>query len=114
MDFITAYAVYMTVAILVIGLWGMRVPHENVKVVFILAMLWPLSITAIVGFVILNATGWDFDVDTNAGKMFNYRKPTNPAVKGFGLCLVGIEFQFYSKRRKTQAEVDAEIDRLHK
>ena len=64
--------------------------------------------------MLLQATGWDFDVDTNAGKMFNYRKPTNPAVKGFGLCLAGVEFQFYSKRRMTQAEVDAEIDRLHK
>jgi len=30
--------------------------------------------------------------------MFNFRKPTNPEVKGFGLCLLGIEFQVYSKR----------------
>ena len=114
MDFITAYAVYMTVAVLVVGLWSLRVPHENVKIVFILSMLWPLSITAILGTLLLNITGWDFDVDTNAGKMFNLRRPTNPEIKGFGLCLLGIEFQVYSKRRKTQAEIDAEIDRLHK
>jgi len=114
MDFITAYAVYMTVAVLVVGLWALRVPHENVRIVFILSTVWPLSVTAIVGILLLDVIGWDFDVDTNAGKMFNLRKPTNPEVKGFGLCLLGIEFQFYSKRRMTPAEVDAEIDRLHK
>jgi hypothetical protein len=95
MDFITAYAIYMTVAILVVGLWATRVPHEDIKVVFILAIVWPITITAILGFVLIQATGWDFDVDTSAGKMFNYRKPTNPKAKGFALCLLGVEFQVY-------------------
>jgi hypothetical protein len=45
----------------------------------------------------VTATGWDFDVDTQAGKMYNFRKPTNPEVKGFGLCLLGVEFQLYKK-----------------
>ena len=38
MDFSTAYAIYMTVAILVVGLWAARIPHEDVKVVFILGL----------------------------------------------------------------------------
>ena len=113
MDFITAYAVYMTVAILVIGLWGMRVPHENVKVVFILAMSWPLSITAILGMMLLQATGWDMDM-AKGKSMFGARKSTNPQVRGFAFTVLFQEFQFYTKRRKTQAEIDAEIDRLHK
>jgi hypothetical protein len=29
--------------------------------------------------------------------MYNFRKPTNPEVKGFGLCLLGVEFQLYKK-----------------
>ena len=95
MDFLTAYAIYMTVAILVVGLWATRVPHENVKIVFILALVWPLTVIAILGFILIQATGWDFDVDTNAGKMYNFRKPTNPKAKGFALCLLGVEFQVY-------------------
>ena len=95
MDFITAYAIYMTVAILVVGLWATRVPHEDIKVVFILAIVWPFTITAILGFILLQATGYEFDVDTSAGKMFNYRKPTNPKAKGFALCLLGVELQVY-------------------
>ena len=95
MDFITAYAIYMTVAILVVGLWATRVPHENVKIVFILALVWPVTVVANLGFVLIQATGWDFDVDTGAGKMFNFRKPTNPKAKGFALCLLGVEFQLF-------------------
>ena len=95
MDFITSYAIYMTVAFIVVGLWAMRVPHENVKIVFILAFVWPITIVAILGFALIQATGWDFDVDTSAGMMYNFRKPTNPKAKGFALCLLGVEFQLY-------------------
>lgn len=95
MDYITAYAIYMTVAILIVGLWAVRVPHEDIKVVFILAIVWPFTVVAILGFVLLQATGWTFDVDTRAGKMFNFRRPTNPNARGFGLCLLGVELQVY-------------------
>ena len=95
MDFITAYAIYMTVAILVVGLWATRVPHEDIKVVFILAIVWPITVVAILGFILLQATGYEFDVDTSAGKMYNFRKPTNPKAKGFALCLLGVEIQVY-------------------
>jgi hypothetical protein len=95
MDFLTAYAIYMTVAILVVGLWATRVPHEDIKVVFILAIVWPFTVVAILGFILLQATGYEFDVDTSAGKMYNFRKPTNPKAKGFALCLLGVELQVY-------------------
>jgi hypothetical protein len=97
MDFITAYAVYMTVAILVIGLWGMRVPHENVKVVFILAMLWPLSITAILGMMFLGAIKWEMDM-AKGKTMFGARKSTNPQVRGFAFTVLYQEFQFFKVR----------------
>ena len=94
MDYTTAYLAGM---VLINGMFALRSPHEDLRTVFILALVWPLTILAILGFVLIQATGWDFDVDTSAGKMFNYRKPTNPEVKGFGLCLLGIEFQVYKK-----------------
>jgi hypothetical protein len=92
MDFITAYLAGIVV---VNGLWALRVPHENVRIVFVLALFWPLTILAVLFMVAVTATGWDFDVDTNAGKMYNFRKPTNPKAKGFALCLLGVEFQLY-------------------
>jgi len=92
MELITAYLVGIVV---VNGLWAMRVPHEDVRTVFLLAILWPLTIVAILFMVAITATGWNFDVDTSAGVMYNYRKPTNPKAKGFALCLLGVEFQLY-------------------
>jgi hypothetical protein len=94
MDYVTAYLAGM---VLINGMFALRSPHEDLRTVFVLAVFWPVSILAILFMILITATGWDFDVDTNAGKMFNYRKPTNPEVKGFGLCLVGIEFQVYKK-----------------
>ena len=98
MDFITAYAIYMTVAILVVGLWAARVPHEDVKVVFILALVWPISILAVLGTMLLNATGWDLDMAKGAN-MLGFRKPTNPEVRGFAFTFLFQEFQFYAMRK---------------
>lgn len=113
MDFLTAYAIYMTVAILIVGLWAARVPHEDVKIVFILALIWPLTVISIGGLMLLNASGWDMDMAKGA-TWFGFRLATNPKMKGFAVTVLKQEFQFYTKRRMTPAEVDAEIDRLHK
>ncbi len=92
MDYITAYLVGMVV---VNGAFALRSPHEDCRIVFILALAWPLSVLAILFMMIVMATGWNFDVDTNAGKIYNFRRPTNPNARGYALCLLGIEFQLY-------------------
>jgi fructose-specific phosphotransferase system IIC component len=92
MEMITGY---MAGALAIIGLWSVRVPHEDVRTVFLLAIFWPLTIVAILFMIVVTATGWQFDVDTQAGKMYNFRKPTNPNAKGWALCLLGVEFQLY-------------------
>ena len=94
MDLMTL-TIYLAGALTIVGLWAARVPHENVRIVFMLAIMWPLTIVAVLFMIAITATGWDFDVDTNAGKMYNFRRPTNPNAKGFGLCLLGVEFQLY-------------------
>jgi len=94
MDLMTL-TIYLAGALTIIGMWAVRVPHENVRIVFVLGIIWPFTIVAMLFMMIVVATGWNFDVDTNAGKMFNFRRPTNPAAKGFGLCLLGVEFQLY-------------------
>ena len=92
MEYITAY---LAGIVTLVGMFAIRNPREDVRIVFILAVVWPMSILAILFMLVVTVTGWDFDVDTSAGKMFNFRKPTNPKAKGFALCLVGIEFQLY-------------------
>jgi hypothetical protein len=102
MDFLTAYAIYATGAILLVGMFAVRVPREDVRIVFLLALMWPVSILAILGMVVLTAIDWTMDVDTNAGKVFHFRRPTNPKAVGFALCLLGVEFQFYKMKKVDQ------------
>ncbi len=92
MEYVTAYLAGIVV---VNGLWAMRVPHEEVRMVFLLALFWPVTILAVLFMVAITATGWTFDVDTTAGKMYNFRRPTNPNARGWALCLLGVEFQLY-------------------
>lgn len=94
MELITAYLVGFVV---LVGMFAARVPHENVRVVFALALAWPLSIAAIVFMVVLNATGWDLDT-ANGTKMFGFRRPTNPEVRGFALTVFYGEVQFWKAR----------------
>jgi len=91
MEMIVAYLVGV---IVLIGLFAVRVPHEDVRVVFTLALMWPVSILAILGMMILNATGWDMEVASNE-KMFGFRRPTNPKVKGFAVTALTVELQFF-------------------
>jgi hypothetical protein len=91
MEMIVAYLVGV---IVLISLFAIRVPNEDIRVVFTLALFWPLSILAIAGMMILNATGWDLDV-ASSEKMFGFRRPSNPQVKGFAVTAFTVEIQFY-------------------
>ena len=95
MEMIVAYLVGV---IALIGLFAVRVPHEDVRVVFTLAVMWPLSILAILGMMILNATGWDMEV-ASSEKMYGFRRPTNPKIKGFAVTALTVELQFFKARK---------------
>lgn len=98
MELITAYAIYMTGVILLIGLWAVRVSHENIRTVFALSLVWPLTILIVIGMLALDAVGWKMDV-ANSDKMFGSRKSTNPMVRGIAVSVFGVELQFYSPRK---------------
>ena len=91
MEMFTAYLVGV---IFFVGMFAVRVPREDVRVVFTLAVVWPLSILAILGMMILNATGWDMEV-ASSEKMFGFRRPTNPKIKGFAVTALTVELQFF-------------------
>lgn len=95
MEFITAY---LTGVVALVGMFAIRAPHENVRVVFALALMWPVSILAILSMVILSFTGWN--LDAAVGKtMFGFRKASNPQVKGFAVTIFYGEVQFYTVRK---------------
>lgn len=95
MEFVTAYLAGIVV---LVGMFAVRAPHEDLRTVFALALMWPVSIAAILFMVILSFTGWN--LDAAVGKtMFGFRKASNPQVKGFAVTLFYGEVQFYTVRK---------------
>lgn len=97
MDFLTAYAVYMTGVILLVGMFAARIPHENGRTVFALALMWPVSLLAMAILVVLNATKWELDVSRGT-KMFGLRRATNPKVRGVAVTVFYGEVQIWKAK----------------
>lgn len=95
MDFLTAYLAGMVV---LMGMFALRQPREDVRIVFLLALAWPLSIVAIVVMAVTMHLGWEIDF-ANGTKMFGFRKSPNPKVRGYALTVFGIEFQLFTTRK---------------
>ena len=98
MDILTAYAVYMTGAILFVGMFAVRVPYENIRTVFALALMWPLSFLVILTMVLMNFTGWNVDA-AQGTKMFGFRRPTHAGVHGFAISICYGEVQFWKAKK---------------
>lgn len=95
MEFLTAYLVGV---VALIGLWAVRIPHEDVRMVFLLGMFWPLTILLLIFTMALTLVGWEYDVIKGI-KTFGFRRAGNEAVNGFALTVFGTEFQFWSVRK---------------
>ena len=94
MDLITAYAIYATGVILLVGLWALRVPHEEIRMVFALSVVWPLSIILVIIIAALNSVKWNLDV-VKGTQRFGFRRPTNPQARGWAVTVFGQEIQIY-------------------
>ncbi len=91
MTVITAYLMGVTV---LTALWAWRVPHEDVRTVFILSLVWPLTLVFVIAIAALNMVNWNLDV-VQGTKRFGFRRPTNPQARGWALTLFGQEIQIY-------------------
>ena len=89
---------YLAGVVVLAGVWAMRVPHEDIRIVFVLCLFWPVSITLIALMFLLQAVGWDIDT-AESTKRFGFRKPTNPKAQGFAVTVFGTEIQFYSLKK---------------
>jgi membrane associated rhomboid family serine protease len=85
--------IYMAGMILLMGAWVYRIPNEDGRMIFVLGLIWPITIVLVLFQIFMMYTGWDWNVAQGI-KTFGYRKPTNPQVKGFAVTIFGTEFQF--------------------
>lgn len=94
MDYTT---IYMAGVIVMAAAFAIRTPDQDLRLVFLLSLFWPLTLLFTLLMSILWAIKWDFDVASGT-KMFSFRKPTNPEVTGFAITLFKNELQFWKKR----------------
>lgn len=97
MELITAYLAGIVV---LVGLFAIRTPHEDIRTVFALGMAWPLSLVGIVLMMVVYSVGWDLDV-VQGTKRFGFRRPSNPQARGFAVTVFGSEIQLYSTKKST-------------
>ena len=95
MDYTT---IYLIGALVLVGLFAARIPHENVRVVFALALIWPVSIAFIVSFLAMYIIGWNIDA-AKGTKMFGFRRPSNENVRGFAVSIFYGEVQVWKLKR---------------
>jgi hypothetical protein len=84
--------------ILVVGAFAVRAPDVESRTLFLIAMSWPLSMAFALFILLLSLVGADLDVQ-DSDRMFGYRKPTNPEVKGFAITVFHSEIQFWKNRK---------------
>jgi hypothetical protein len=90
---------YLVVVVVFQGLFAIRAPHEDALTVFVLCICWPASIVIMLWITALSTVGWEVEV-ARGNKRFGFRKPTNPAIRGFAITMFGTEFQFYTMYKK--------------
>ena len=94
MDYSTIYFVGFIVTV---GAFAVRARDVESRTLFLIALTWPLSMAFALFIWLLSIVGADMDV-RDSDKMFGYRKPTNPEVRGFAVTVFHSEIQFWKKR----------------
>jgi hypothetical protein len=93
MDMITAY---MAGFIVTVGAFAVRAPDVESRTLFLIAISWPLSMAFALFILLLSLVGADLDVQ-DSDRMFGFRRPTNPKVRGFAVTVFYSEVQFWKK-----------------
>jgi hypothetical protein len=94
MDYTTIYLVGFIVTV---GLFALRAPDVESRTLFLIAISWPLSMLFALFIYLLSVVGADLDVQ-DSDRMFGFRKPTNPEVRGFAITVFHSEVQFWKQK----------------
>lgn len=89
---------YMYGVLALLALAAFRKVDVDIRMLFILALLWPFSFAYMAATVSTWAIGWDMDLDSNRqGKWFGFRRPDDNWT-GFAITVLKLEFMFWKKR----------------
>lgn len=94
---IVAALVYLAGFIIMMLAAAVRTPSTEVRPAALLALMWPVILPLILLMLLADAVGWTLDFDI-VGKPFGYRKPTNPAAKGFAVTVFYFELRVFKGR----------------
>ena len=89
--------IYLTGFVITVGAFAVRAPDVESRTLFLIAASWPLSMLFALFIYLLSAVGADLDVQ-DSDKMFGFRRPTNPKVKGFAITVFHSEVQFWKQK----------------
>lgn len=92
-----AALVYLAGFVTMILAAAVRTPSTEVRPAALLALMWPVILPLILLTLLADAVGWTVDFDI-VGKLFGYRKPTNPATKGFAVTVFYFELRVFKAR----------------
>jgi hypothetical protein len=95
MEMIVAYLVGF---VLTVAAFAVRAPDVESRTLFLIAISWPLSMAFALFIFLLSLVNADMDVK-DSDKMFGFRRPTNPEVRGFAVTVFHSEVQFWMKRK---------------
>ncbi len=90
--------IYLTGFVVTVGAFAVRAPDVESRTLFLIAISWPLSMAFALFIYLLSLAGADLDVQ-DSDKMFGYRKPTNPEVKGFAITVFHSEVRFWKQKK---------------
>ncbi len=96
MDYITIYFVGF---ILTVAAFAIRAGEVEARPLFVLSLVWPLSLISIVFILICDFFGLNIEV-SGSNARFGYRRATGPSVRGFAVTLFRIEVRVYSFTKK--------------
>ena len=95
MDYTT---IYMIGFIVTVGAFAIRAPDVESRTLFWIALAWPLSMAFALFIYALSLVNADMDVQ-DSDRMFGFRRPTNPEIKGFAITVFHSEVQFWKARK---------------
>jgi len=91
---------YLVGIVVMFAVSAWRIEHHEVRAIFYLSLLWPVSVILITGTIVADKLNykpkWSFNAGYNP-KFFAFRKPDD-GQPGFAITVFKIEFQFWKTR----------------
>lgn len=88
---------YLAAVVAFQAIAAIRAADMDVRSVFILSAIWPLTLLTMILVLLAGAVGWTFEIK-GAKKLVGFRRP-NDGWPGFAVTICGIELLVWKKRK---------------